>query len=152
MTCGKCHTDFFSVDRLMEHINTPCNFFLQREQALQDTRRLQPNRRNDLNQIIAGREMTCPDIREAVRAHVAKANRKAVRVSRHFNAEEQCCVCRSVVPPLGEIINQNTEDYLWAQCDDEGGDGKCSHWVHIDYCTDGSMFDPDLPYLCPCCT
>ena len=99
MTCGKCHTDFFSVDRLMEHINTPCNFFLQREQALQGTRPIQHNRRNDLNQIIAGREMTRPDIREAVRAHVAKANRKAARVSRHFNAEEQFCVCRPGVPP-----------------------------------------------------
>ena len=153
--CGKCQSHFYTVNALMLHLEVPCTFFTDREEILAVARQRQPARRNDLNRIIAGREMTHPEVREAVRAHVAKSNRKAAHSSRHFNAAEDCCVCRSTVPPLNLRENEDSQDeeqYLWAQCDDEGVDGKCTHWVHLEYCTDASMFDPSVQYLCPCCS
>ena len=68
--CGICKSQFFNTDLYIAHTMTPCEFFAVREAPLLAVRRgRHVRRRNDIHVIIAGRELTNPQVREAVRAH-----------------------------------------------------------------------------------
>ena len=68
--CGICKSEFFNTDLYIAHTMTPCEFFAVREAPLLAVRRRRPvRRRNDIHAIIAGRELTNPQVREAVRVH-----------------------------------------------------------------------------------
>ena len=59
--------------------------------------------------------------------------------------EGKCCQCKCFTPPkLREL------PYLvilkWAQCD------KCSHWVHLEFCSEVKFVRRHGEFLCPHCT
>ena len=126
--CGLCQEVFTDIALFLKHREME-TFFIRREAAIRKTGK---ERRSSE---VGGSELTS----QAVRATLAGA----APLTASFDADSNCCVCRTYEPPNFSCIDDDDEDQIgWLGCD------RCTHWVHIGLCVPAHESGE---FLCPCC-